>query len=290
MPPQPPAPPVFYSFRDTEVLIDSLANFVIKAQRDAVEKRGKFSIALSRGSLAANLRGLVGQENVQWDKWEVFFCDEAAVPLDDPDSNYQSNYLSFLSRVPIPSSQIHTIDVDLLDNLEELADQYEKQLISHFAASNAARYPTFDLMLLGIGADGETCSLFPGHEILNEKDAWVSYVDDAPRGPKRRITMTLPVLTHCYRAVFVATGKEKEEMLHAILDQPEAGLPCSRVRPASPGLVFWFADADAASLTTYPPTTFRWIDNEKEAKEAVEAAQRRAAKRLAEAEAEVVGN
>ncbi|WVQ83103.1 6-phosphogluconolactonase [Cryptococcus sp. DSM 104549] len=284
MPPQPPAPPVFYSFKDTEVLVDSLANFVVKAQRDAVDKRGKFSIALSRGTLAANLRGLVGQADVQWDKWEVFFCDEAAVPLEDPDSNYASNYQSFLSHVPIPPSQIHTIDTSLLDDLEELADQYEKQLIGHFAASNAARYPTFDLMLLGIGPDGETCSLFPGHEILSERDAWVSYIDDAPRGPAKRITMTLPVLTHCYRAVFVATGGEKAEMLHSILDHPEAGLPCSRVRPASPGLVFWFADADAATQTQYPPTTFRWIDNEKEAKEAVEAAKRKLAKRLAEGE------
>ncbi|WVQ86814.1 hypothetical protein IAS59_000530 [Cryptococcus gattii] len=241
MPPQPPAPPVFYSFPDTEVLVDSLANFVVKAQRDAVDKRGKFTIALSRGSLAANLRGLVGQQNVQWDKWEVFFVDEAAVPLEDEDSNYHSNYLSFLSHVPIPREQIHTIDVTQLDDLEELADQPRR------------------------------------------------FIDDAPRGPARRITMTFPVLNHCYRAVFVATGKEKIEMLHTILDQPEAGLPCSRVRPASPGLVFWFADADAASATQYPPTTFRWIDNEKEAQEAVDAAKRRAAKKLAEADSEAEG-
>ncbi|EIW73509.1 6-phosphogluconolactonase [Tremella mesenterica] len=283
MPVQPPAPPVFYRFRTTEVLVDSLANFVVKAQRDAVDKRGKFTIALSRGTLAANLRGLVGQENVQWDKWEVFFCDEAAVPLESPDSNYHSNYLSFLSHVPIPPNQIHTIDASLLDDLEELADEYEKQLIGHFAASNAARYPTFDLMLLGMGTEGETASLFPEHELLSEKDAWVSYLEDAPRGPPRRITMTLPVLTHCYRVVFVVSGAEKAQMLHTILDEPETGLPCSRVRPAAPGLVFWFADADAASETTYPPTTFRWIDNQKEAEEAVEAAQRKAARRLQEA-------
>lgn len=121
---------------------------------------------------------------------EVFFCDEAAVPLDSEDSNYHSNCISFLSDVPIPPEQIHTIDPSLLDDLEELADQYEKQLVGHFAASNAARYPTFDLMLLGMGPDGETASLFPKHEIMNERDAWVSYIEDAPRGPKKRITMT----------------------------------------------------------------------------------------------------
>ncbi|KAI9632072.1 uncharacterized protein MKK02DRAFT_41718 [Dioszegia hungarica] len=263
MPPQPPAPPVFYSFPSNDVLVDSLANFVVKAQRDAVEKRGKFTIALSRGTLAANLRGLVGQKDVQWDKWEVFFCDEAAVPLDSDDSNYHSNYLSFLSTVPIPPSQIHTIDPSLLDDIEELADQYEKQLIQHFAASNAARYPVFDLMLLGMGPDGETASLFPGHEILSERDA-------------------LPVFTHCYRAVFVVSGAEKQEMLHSILDTPETGLPCSRVRPAAPGLVFFFADAEAASQTTYPSTKFRWIDNQKEAEEAFAAAQAKAARRAAQ--------
>ena len=121
---------------------------------------------------------------------EVFFCDEAAVALDSEDSNYHSNCISFLSDVPIPPEQIHTIDPSLLDDIEELADQYEKQLVGHFAASNAARYPTFDLMLLGMGPDGETASLFPNHEIMEERDAWVSYIEDAPRGPKKRITMT----------------------------------------------------------------------------------------------------
>ncbi|BEJ17336.1 hypothetical protein CspHIS471_0607370 [Cutaneotrichosporon sp. HIS471] len=282
MPPPPPAPPVFYSFKDNQTLVDSLANFVIKAQRDAVDKRGKFTIALSGGSLAANLRGLAGQQNVQWDKWEVFFCDERAVPLDSEDSNYHSNYVSFLQHVPIPKSQIHTINPQHLDDLEELADDYEKQLVNHFAASNAARYPTFDLMLLGMGVEGETCSLFAGHEVLSERDAWVTSLDDAPNGPKRRITMTIPVLTHCYRAVFVVSGPEKADLLHTVLDEPETGLPCSRIRPAAPGLVFWFADAEAAAKTQYPPTTFRWIDNQKEAEEAVALAKKRAAQRAAE--------
>jgi 6-phosphogluconolactonase len=121
---------------------------------------------------------------------EIFFCDERAVPLESEDSNYHSNYISFLQHVPIPPNKIHTINTQYLDDLEELADDYEKQLVGHFAASNAARYPTFDLMLLGMGKEGETCSLFAGHDVLSERDAWVTSIDDAPNGPPRRITMT----------------------------------------------------------------------------------------------------
>ncbi|KAJ9126129.1 hypothetical protein QFC24_002402 [Naganishia onofrii] len=246
MPPQPPAPPVFYSFPDTSKLVDSLANFVVKAQKDAIEKRGKFTLALSGGSLPNNLKGLIGQEGVQWDKWEIFFCDERVVPLDHEDSNFRACNDAFLSHVPIPREQIHTIDESLLDDLDELSDEYEKQLISLFAEKNAARFPVFDLILLGMGPDGHTCSLFPGHELLLETDRWVAYLEDSPKPPSKRITFTYPVINHAYRVAFVVAGESKQDMLHAVLDQPEEGLPCSRVRPAAPGLVFWFADDAAA--------------------------------------------
>ena len=143
---------------------------------------------------------------------EVFFCDEAAVPLSSDDSNYHSNMVSFLSDVPIPPEQIHTIDESQLDDLEELADEYEKQLVSHFAKGSAARYPTFDLILLGIGPDGETASLFPGHEIMTEKDAWVSFIEDAPRGPQKRITMTY-VSALCRSMLGACQGVFEEEDL-----------------------------------------------------------------------------
>lgn len=177
---------------------------------------------------------------------EVFFCDERVVPLDHEDSNFRACNDAFLSHVPIPREQIHTIDESLLDDLDELADQYEKQLISLFAEKNAARFPVFDLILLGMGPDGHTCSLFPGHELLSETDRWVAYLEDSPKPPSKRITFTFPVINHAYRVAFVVAGESKQDMLHAVLDQPEEGLPCSRVRPAAPGLVFWFADEAAA--------------------------------------------
>lgn len=272
MPPQPPAPPVFYSFDDNSKLVDSLANFVVKAQNDAIDKRGKFTLALSGGSLPNNLKGLVGQQGVHWEKWEVFFCDERVVPLDHEDSNFRACNEAFLKHVPIPREQIHTIDESLLDDLDELSDQYEKQLIALFAEKNAARFPVFDLILLGMGPDGHTCSLFPGHELLSETDRWVAWLDDSPKPPSKRITFTYPVINHAYRCAFVIAGESKQDTLHAILDEPEQGLPCSRVRPAAPGLVFWFADAAAAKKTNYPMTEFKWIDSTAEALEAAKMA------------------
>jgi 6-phosphogluconolactonase len=177
---------------------------------------------------------------------EVFFCDERVVPLDHEDSNFRACNEAFLKHVPIPREQIHTIDESLLDDLDELSDEYEKQLIALFAEKNAARFPVFDLILLGMGPDGHTCSLFPGHELLSETDRWVAWLDDSPKPPKKRITFTYPVVNHAYRCAFVISGESKQDTLHAILDEPEHGLPCSRVRPAAPGLVFWFADAAAA--------------------------------------------
>ncbi|KAJ9110661.1 hypothetical protein QFC19_001490 [Naganishia cerealis] len=275
MPPQPPAPPVFYSFPDGSKLVDSLANFVVKAQKDAIDKRGKFTLALSGGSLPNNLKGLIGQEGVHWDKWEIFFCDERVVPLNHEDSNFRACNDAFLSHVPIPRDQIHTIDESLLNDLDELADEYEKQLISLFAEKNAARFPVFDLILLGMGPDGHTCSLFPGHELLMETDRWVAYLEDSPKPPSKRITFTYPVINHAYRVAFVVAGESKQDMLHAVLDQPEEGLPCSRVRPAAPGLVFWFADDAAAKKVNYPNTAFKWIEDRSDAEEAQRIAKER---------------
>lgn len=205
----PAAPPVLYTFKDTTDLQGSLANFILKAQTDAIHKRGSFTIALSGGSLPNNLKPLVGLEGVHWDKWQVFFADERIVPLDHPDSNYDACAKAFLNHVPISREQIHTINTELFtaetkadptvgpkdkDEAEneavEIADDYEQQLVKTFAGANAARYPTFDLILLGMGPDGHTCSLFPGHALLTESSRWIAEVEDSPKPPKRRITFT----------------------------------------------------------------------------------------------------
>ncbi|KII93459.1 hypothetical protein PLICRDRAFT_391885 [Plicaturopsis crispa FD-325 SS-3] len=253
----PPSAPILSTFPSPPDLIDALAHFIIKAQKDAIEKKGRFAIALSGGTLPKLLQGLIGNPAVKWDKWQVFYADERCVELDHPDSNHFLVTTELFSKVPIPAANIHTIDTTLLDDLEELSDSYEKALIAEFAQKDAARYPVFDLIFLGVGPDGHTASLFPGHELLAEEDRWVAYIEDSPKPPPRRITLTYPVLNHAARVAFVVIGGAKSATIATALDRPEEGLPASRVRPAYPGQLYWFLDEDAAAEVKYPRTPFK---------------------------------
>lgn len=252
-----PRPPVVYSFPSTDALSKSLGSFIIKTQNDAIDKKGRFSIALSGGSLPKMLNALIGEKGVEWGKWQVFFADERAVPLDHEDSNYRICKVELFDKVQIPRKNIRTIDTSLLNDLEELSDAYEQQLIQEFAQKDSARFPIFDLIMLGMGPDGHTCSLFPGHELLTEEDRWVAPIEDSPKPPPRRITFTFPVLNHAMKIAFVAAGGSKQDVLAQVLDKPEDGLPCSRIKPKSPGLVYWFVDDAASAKVQYTKTPFK---------------------------------
>lgn len=191
------------------------------------------------------------------------------MPLDHEDSNHNLCQTEIWSKVPIPAQNIHPIDASLIpaaskgtaeeaeNDLEEIADAYEQELIHEFANRNSARFPIFDLILLGVGPDGHTASLFPGHPLLSEDDRWVAYITDSPKPPPRRLTLTFPVINHASRVAFVASGATKADTLHTVLDKPEEGLPASRVRPITPGQVYWFVDEDAAAKIQYPRTPFK---------------------------------
>ncbi|GBE78162.1 6-phosphogluconolactonase [Sparassis latifolia] len=257
MPAHAPAPPVLCSFTSSAALGDALAHFIIKAQKESIEKKGRFTIAISGGSLPKQLNALIGKSGLKWDKWQVYYADERVVPLDHPDSNHHLCSTELWNKVPVPKSHIHTIDFSLADDLEELSDAYEKELIHEFAQKDSARFPIFDLILLGVGPDGHTASLFPGHELLSEEDRWVAPIEDSPKPPPKRITFTFPVLNHAYRVAFVASGAGKAEILKKVLDKPENGLPASRVRPASPGQLYWFVDDAAVAGVEYPRTPYK---------------------------------
>jgi len=253
----PANPPTLYVFPTPDAIVDPLASFIVKAQKEAIERKGRFTLALSGGSLPKMLKGLIENPSIKWDKWHVYYVDERVVPLNHPDSNHNACLSLLFSKVPIPPANIHAIDPNLLGDLEELSDSYEKELIREFAQKDAARFPVFDLILLGMGPDGHTASLFPGHDLLQEEDRWVAYIEDSPKPPPHRITLTYPVINHAARVAFVAAGKEKVDVLTPVLDDPASSLPSARVKPVYPGHLYWFVDEAAATKVNYARTPFK---------------------------------
>ena len=253
--------PTLYGFANTDELAKGLRHYIGQAQSEGLKRHDAFKVAVSGGSLPATLAkallapSINSKDVVQWGKWEIFFADERAVPLDHEDSNYallKSNLLDKLpSDGPVPT--VHTIDTHHLDDLQEMADQYEQALVKSFAAKDTVKLPTFDLLLLGAGPDGHTCSLFPGHPLLRETDAWVAPISDSPKPPSKRITLTLPVVTHGIRIAFVTSGASKQDILKKIFDSDDGpGLPTGLVNQAGAEKVSWFCDAAAVKGVCFP--------------------------------------
>lgn len=215
-----------------------------QAYEESVNARGRFTIALSGGSLAKFMKSSIVQDtSIDWTKWHVFFADERIVPLDHDDSNYKLQNTEFFSQTQIPDSQIHKIDPSL--DAQDVADDYENQLVKVFANKDTVKLPVFDLILLGCGPDGHTCSLFPDHPILREDVAWVGLVLDSPKPPAARVTLTLKVVTAAHRVAFVATGEGKQGILKEIFDNVDCNLPCALVNKEAKSRCSWFCDSKA---------------------------------------------
>ncbi|KAL2752518.1 hypothetical protein ACRALDRAFT_1065636 [Sodiomyces alcalophilus JCM 7366] len=256
--------PNLYAFADTASLAESLRTYVIGAQNAGIARHGSFKVAVSGGSLPkvlaqALLAPSKGPEDVvHFDKWVVFFADERAVPHDHADSNYGLLKAELLDKIPADQGapRVHAIDTAHLEDTQELADKYEQALVTGFASRDSVRLPIFDLLLLGCGPDGHTCSLFPGHELLRETEAWVAPIEDSPKPPPRRITLTLPVVTHAVKVAFVATGAGKKEVMKQIFDDNDASLPCALVNEGAGDRCSWFVDNPAVEGVAFPRRSF----------------------------------
>ena len=253
--------PALYSFDSIAGVASALQQYVLQCQNAALQRHNSFKIAVSGGSLPSTLtKGLLTQqggenEQVDFSKWEIFFADERAVPLDHEDSNYRLLKDELLDKIPPTMGKpvVHPIDIKYLDDLQEMADQYQEEILRSFAAKDSVKLPVFDLLLLGCGPDGHTCSLFPNHELLRENDAWVAAISDSPKPPPRRITLTLPVVTHGIKIAYVTTGAGKQEILKKIFDTEEGkSLPCGLVNEAGGDKVSWFTDSRAVEDIQFP--------------------------------------
>lgn len=251
--------PNLYAFDNVDALAVTLRSYIVQTQAQGLNRHDAFKIAVSGGSLPKTLAQALlakstGPEDViQFEKWQIFFADERAVPLDHEDSNYALLKAELLDKIPAEMGKptVHPIDVAHLDDVQELADQYEQLLVRSFASRDSVKLPIFDLILLGCGPDGHTCSLFPGHALLRETDAWVAPIEDSPKPPAKRITLSLPVVSHSVRVAFVATGGGKKEIMKEIFEKGN-GLPCALVNEATGDRCSWFTDKAAVEGVSYP--------------------------------------
>lgn len=223
----------------------ALARYVAGWLTDlALAASGSIRIALAGGSTPRALYSTLASEGFRsrfpWDRASFFWGDERFVPADDPASNYGMVGRALLAKVPVPRERIHPIPVD--GPPEECALRYQETLQRVYGSRVLdPRRPLFDVTLLGLGSDGHTASLFPGHEVLGERRRWVAAVPGSPSDV--RITLTYPALESSRWVAFLVTGAEKARIL-AELRTGKSDAPAARLRPT--GELFWFADRAAA--------------------------------------------
>jgi 6-phosphogluconolactonase len=213
-------------------LVSQAAEWLEREVMSAIAERGSCALALSGGRTPEPVyRDLAGRSSIDWERVDVFFGDERAVPPDHPESNYHMVHLALLSRIAIPPGKVHRMEAERADR-EAAAREYE--------ASLPAR---LDVLLLGMGADGHTASLFPGSAALDESDRLVMPVLGA-KPPVERLTITPPVIEAARKVAVIATGADKAMMVARAIDGTYAprAVPVQLARKG-----VWFLDQAAAS-------------------------------------------
>lgn len=238
-------------FKDAVELAKGAADYILSAIGQTLAMQERFSLVLSGGSTPKAVYALLGQpplvERVSWSKVHFFWGDERCVPPEHTDSNYRMAYETLLNRLTLPPENIHRIQGEILP--EEAAASYERSIVAFFG--DEAQPPRFDLVLLGIGEDGHTASLFPGSLALSESRRWAVAVEhNQPPAPLvSRVTMTLPLLNAARRIALIVSGAAKAEIVGRALSRAgeDPVLPVQRVRPED-GEMVWLLDESAAHL------------------------------------------
>ena len=245
-------PPVVRIFETGEALAQAAAEECLQAALKAVEARSRFSIALAGGSTPKRLYALLADKQnsfrslFPWERTHFFWGDERHVPPDHADSNFRMASEAMLARVPVSDPQLHRIQGENPD-ASKAAENYEQDLLRHFHL-NPGAWPRFDLVLLGLGPDGHTASLFPDTAVLEETSRLAASVW-VPKFQASRITLTVPLLNQAANILFLVGGKDKAAALQAVLRgvfQPRR-YPAQLIRPVQ-GDLLWLVDRDAGSL------------------------------------------
>ncbi|MBI5929798.1 MAG: 6-phosphogluconolactonase [Chloroflexi bacterium] len=233
-------------YPDANRLAHGAAELFIALSKPAIAEQGRFTVALSGGSTPKALFNLLAHEpyasQIEWSHVHIFWGDERCVPPDHPDSNYRMARETLLQYVPLLPENIHPMHGDI--DPAQASAEYEQQLRIFFGNS----LPEFDLILLGMGDDGHTASLFPGTAAVHEQNRWVigHFVEKLDTW---RLTLTPPALNAATNVAFLVAGQAKAERLHEVLKglyQPDV-LPAQIIQPTA-GHLFWMVDEEAASL------------------------------------------
>jgi len=236
---------------DAEAVADTAARIFQSAAAVAIALRGRFSVALSGGSSPQRLYRMLGtacRENIRWDLTHIFWSDERCVPADHEQSNFRLANEALISHISIPAGNIHRMRGELTP--EESAEEYERDLRSHFGEDSI---PRFDLILLGMGSDGHVASLFPGAETLTEMQRLALPAYSASAG-NWRVTLTFPVLNSASLVVFLVTGKAKAGIVTEILAKGKREpYPAAAISPHH-GRIVWLFDSEAASGLQQKPS------------------------------------
>ncbi len=228
------------------------AGFVVATLQEAIRASGSASLVLSGGATPRSVYDLLGSEEfrdrIGWSKVHVFWGDERCVPPGHPESNFRMASESLIHHIASPASNVHRIPAERAP--QEAARLYQSE-IRRVLQLREPELPRFSLVLLGLGEDGHTASLFPRTQVLEERLRLVAevYVESLKAS---RVTLTLPAINSARAVVFLVTGKHKARILQSLAATDVPEFPANLIAPSSGSLV-WMLDAEAASLLTAPP-------------------------------------
>ncbi|MGD1920316.1 MAG: 6-phosphogluconolactonase [Pleurocapsa sp.] len=227
---------------DKSALIERSQAIILDKLDKALEARDKFTIALSGGSTPKPLYEALGKKSLPWSKIHIFWGDERYVPANHQDSNQLMARQAWLDKIDIPGSNIHPMDTGA-KNPQQDAEEHDRKL-HEFFQTQPGEFPAFDLILLGMGDDGHTASLFPHTEALSVKDSLVTVGN---KDGEPRITFTVPLINQARCVLFVVAGENKRPALKEEFDEQSDAMnyPSRLIQPQ--GQLFWLLDESAAA-------------------------------------------
>ena len=233
--------PTVRIFKDAVELSRAAADLFVTLAVQSIRERGRFLVALSGGSTPMALYRLLAREPIDWTRIHVFWGDERLVPPEDPENSYGQAWEALLKHIPIPTENIHRVASEL-DPVAAARDY--ASILREFAAP-PLDWPRFDLVLLGLGEDGHTASLFPGSPV-DATEPVIAVTAQYQGRPARRVTLTPLVFNAARQVIFLVTGANKAVTLRGVFDDYNSSeqIPAKRIQPAD-GQVTWLVDKAA---------------------------------------------